>query len=352
MRNPCHFVPLLALALSGCFLLHTGEPDPGPGPGPAPVPGRCTVPDGMVCCSFRAEPVRTGETDCPFQCPAGSTLTADWECGGAVDAGGRPTPMPPPVPPPTMCPPARAHWACLDEAFIAPVRTAFELPVQIDACTCCADTECVVEADDASRTLRITTTMCPDPCDCDTCVLPTLRCEVPPLRRGDWTVVANGAEAFTLPVSNEEPARSPPACATFAQEDSCALDERISLVPAPPNQVCVNGHRWLDQAEIVLLRSCPDCALLDGPCQVSLRPRLTDDLPPGGDLYVESATSHYTACDVDCPAICTERAQRCITPPLNDGDFYRIFYEGTPTGSFTAGSDAASCTFFEPPVPG
>lgn len=350
MRNLCHFVPVLALALSGCFLVHNGEPEPGPGPGPAPIPepGRCSVPDGMVCCSFRAEPVRTGETDCPFQCPPGSTLTADWECGGAGVADGGVAPPPVPLP---RCPPTRADWACFDDAFAAPVGTPFELPVQLDTCACCAETECVVEADDASRTLRLTTALCPDPCDCDACFLPVVECEVPPLREGDWTVVANGAEAFTLPVTDEEPF-TPPACATFAQEDSCALDERIETVPFPPEQICVAEHRLVDRAEVSLVRSCPDCAQLDGPCNVALHPRFTDDLPPGGDLHIDAATGHTTDCDVDCPAVCVERTQRCISPRLNDGEFYRVFYDGRVVGSFTAGTGAASCTLLDPPVPG
>ena len=79
---------------------------------------------------------------------------------------------------------------------------------------------CGVDVDHDSQTLNLTTTLCPDPCDCDSCDLPTAQCEIPALGAGLWDVVVNDHPAFRLPISYEREI-PPPRCASYAAEELC-----------------------------------------------------------------------------------------------------------------------------------
>jgi hypothetical protein len=68
----------------------------------------------------------------------------------------------------------------------------------------------------------------------------------------------------------------------------------------------------------------------------TLEPRLTDDLPPGGEIRL-APQHHATSCDIDCPEVCTRFEQRCEIPSLTPGDFYRVWADGEVMLSFTAG---------------
>ncbi len=334
MRSSCHFVPALvcALALPGCLLSHQNETEPG----------FCGRPAGMVCCRDGVS-VGSDPTPCPFECPAGTRLVRDLDCVGIVIDGGMPPPPPPPPPPPA-CPLVRAHVACLAEDLVVAPGVPFELPLTYDQCGCCIETACAVEADDATRTLRLGTTLCPDPCDCDTCVVPTVTCSVPGLRRGSWRVIANGSDAFTLRVGGAVEPAAAGACATFADENDCEPGERLDLHEVRPETVCAEPHAFLPLHHLRLSWSCPDCREINGPCVVRYEERFTDDLPPGGELHLAPPTAHTADCRADCPPACFERMEECITPDLLPGNFYRVWYEDRPILSFTAGDGSASCT--------
>lgn len=346
MKSVCHFVPALAFALalpiSGCYGIHgTGEP------------GRCPITPGMVCCA-RGAPLPVGESECPFRCPPGSALIPSFECEpSSYDGGTPPSPPPPRDGGRLLCPEARADATCL-RSFFAPAATPFELPVAFEGCACCADAECRAEPDFATQTLRLTTTLCPDPCDCDACNIPTALCEVPALPEGDWDVVVNGSHAFTLPVLFDSGlVPLPPACATFASPDFCAFDEEITLIPSRPSTICVGPSSPYGNREMNIQMSfeCPSCGELNGTCVVIAEPRYTDDLPPGGELRIIS-TLHVTDCDVDCPPECSLRVQDCWVPPLVEGEFYRVWLGDSIVSSFTVGGGAVACTFIDGIPPG
>lgn len=342
MRSSCHFVPALvcALACAGCSQSHSSDADAGVTPPPADAGGGlCSQPSDAVCCEAGRE-VPAPPTPCPFRCPEGAVIVPVFFCGGGWDGGG----PPPPPPPPPPCPLVRADVACLAEDLVVAPGVPFELPLAYDQCGCCIETACSVEADDATRTLRLGTTLCPDPCDCDACVVPTVTCSVPGLRRGSWRVIANGSDAFTLSVGGAVDPTAAGACATFADANDCEPGERLDLHEVRPEIVCAEPHAFLPQHRLRLSWSCPDCREINGPCIVQYEERFTDDLPPGGELHLAPPTAHTADCRADCPPACFERTAECITPDLVAGNFYRVWYEDRPILSFTAGDGAAICS--------
>ncbi|MBW2461589.1 MAG: hypothetical protein JRH11_08070 [Deltaproteobacteria bacterium] len=349
MRWMCHYVPVAlsaGLFLSACYADHGDECDE-------------RLPTAQVCCDGAGNSVPPASM-CPFVCGRGTAVASADECAvgtpppPVVDAGpGTPDAAPPPSdasPPPLECPLARAAATCL-ESFLVEPGVPFALPVTFDACTCCADTQCAAETDAASQTLYLTTALCPDPCDCDSCNTPQGRCDVPPLAEGTWNVVVNDAPAFQLPVYPDSGlVAPPPGCATYAEPDACAFSERIDPTGWRPTQVCAEQHPWLgtpSEVTLTLASDCWTCGQLLGPCQVTLEERHTFDLPPGGELRV-SPQYHWTACDVDCPAVCIEAEQRCVAPPLNPGEFYRVWADGEVMLSFVAGEADGICSVRTP----
>jgi hypothetical protein len=339
-----HIVPLLSLGLlSGCYLAH-GEP------------GReaCGPPLGQVCCDDGGRSVAAPPT-CPFACPAETVLMSQRLCtpdvepwpvdGGPlepIDAG--------PIPDgggPLECPLVRADATCLASWLVAP-GVPFELPVTFDTCGCCAASECRAEVTsvDGAPTLRLTTTLCPDPCDCSVCRTPEARCAVPALHEGAWNVVVNGAPAFTLPVfADSGLVPPPPACATYAEPDVCRVSEApLEASGWRPAEVCVSEElrEGAPQTVVAAISDCWTCGDLEGDCLARVEPRFTDDLPPGGEIRL-GPTHHATACDVDCPAVCMQHEQRCILPPLTPGDVYRVWADGEPMLTFVAGETPRRC---------
>lgn len=246
--------------------------------------------------------------------------------------------------PPPRCAPTRADLTCLESFQVEPGR-AFSLPYVFDQCACCAETECRVAVDRTTRTVSIATTLCPDPCDCAACNAPRGACDVPPLDEGEWLVVANGAPAFVLPVHPDSGlVPPPPACARYAEIDDSGCGPST---PVPGRSVagelCFETDPRPDGLDVIRLRSpCWPCADRLGPCVARLEPRFTDDLPPGGELFLEP-TSYPIACDVDCPAVCVEQQIECFVPELVDGDLYRVHAGGRIVGAFTAGASGSSC---------
>ena len=160
---------------------------------------------------------------------------------------------------------------------------------------------------------------------------------MPALERGIWSVVVNDAPAFALPVMEDSGlVPPPPTCVRYAEPDRCDDRDTLTLSEAPASSVCAE-HAPDGSFRLRLRHDCWDCHDLEGPCLVVLEPRLTDDLPPGGELRVIS-TSHATECDVDCPGVCLPGERTCPTPPLVAGELYRVWRGTEALTTFTAGS--------------
>lgn len=307
MRSACQIVLtslVAAGALSGCYLFHGGE-----------APTESSPRDAGVAADARwAMPTPRRE-----------------DAGVGADAG-------------LACPLVRGDATCLESFLVAPGRP-FTLPVTFHTCGCCAQTECAVAVDPETRTIALTTTLCPDPCDCDACVTPEARCEVPPLPRGLWRVDVDGAPAFELPVEEDSGlVAPPPACATYAEVDPCGrASGSISAERWSGEASCARPRRSVGDVDVIdVFHECWGCADLQGPCYATLEERLTDDLPPGADLYV-SPTRYATWCDVDCPGVCIATTRTCVVPPLVRGDTYRVFVGDRLSHSFVAGEPPAPC---------
>jgi hypothetical protein len=264
--------------------------------------------------------------------------------GTSEDAGIVPIDAPSSIhPPPLHCALTRPDVSCFESFLVQPGRP-FELPFAFDQCACCAETECAVSVDAATQTLSLTTTLCPDPCDCDACRTPRGTCAVPALEEGLWSVVVNDFPAFQLPVSEDGGfVPPPPACATYAQVDRCEPAFPFAGLPFELADACLETGSSVSGLDVLRIHDpCGTCTLLDAPCYASLEPRLTDDLPPGGDLHVFGG-EYGTACDVDCPGVCVPRDHQCFAPPLVRGDVYRVFVGDTRLTTFVAGDPSAAC---------
>lgn len=321
MRLVCHLVPAVTLVViaGGCSIFH----------------GRCE-PVIEVCCDDVSGAYVQDATGCPGSCPSGSFVAPS--CGPTPgDAG---TPVDSGTSQPLMCMPRRGVATCLRESVVESGQ-GFLLPVDMASCGCCPGTECEVAIDEASQTVRVTTTLCPDPCDCDACIPVEASCAVPALAPGDWNVVVNEAPAFTLSAAIAAPGLTPapPLCATYARVDDCALSEDLDAEPREPERLCLEAAPggYVMRMEV----DCIGCGELLGPCLVRAEPRFTDDLPAGGELYVDTFSAQ-SDCDVDCPAICVQDSIDCRVPELEAGEFYRVWHQGTEIGSFTVG-DGTEC---------
>lgn len=247
----------------------------------------------------------------------------------------------PPIDSGLFCPVVRADYLCL-EPFLVQPGLAFSLPLSFATCGCCVNSECTVGVDAGAHTLDLTTTLCPDPCDCDACVTPTVSCEVPALAEGDWTVNVNGSAALSLPVFYDSGfAPPPPACVDFAEPSSCAGDLTLPGTVRTTSLACAVMEAVSPTAYTVELTDpCGGCAR-ESTCVVSLQPRYTDDLPPGGELYV--GVNQYVESCVDCLPTCSMVTRRCPVPPLVPGDVYRIHIDGVSPFTFVAGTDSRTC---------
>jgi hypothetical protein len=96
-------------------------------------------------------------------------------------------------------------------------------------------------------------------------------------------------------------------------------------------------------ARVELIEDCPSCWLLDGPCEVEVEPRFTDDLPPGGEIRV-SAVEYPTGCDVACSGECTQTTRSCTVPALANGEYYRVWVGGEIVLTFVQGTDGRVCS--------
>lgn len=309
MPRVCHLVLALSLFVPACYDMH----------------GR----DGRV------------DAGAPIGSDAGSTRP-DTSLP-SPDAGARPDV-------PSVCPLLRADASCLETAIFA--GQPFELPFQYDTCGCCIETSCSVLVDERTRTLRLTTGLCPDPCDCDACITPRGTCSVPAISEdaaGQWTVEVNGTAAFTTYVAPREiPSEPvPPTCATYAEIDECG-GARPDFTTGPVRgDICVEAVHHADRTTLRVVDPCWDCGRLDSSCTVTVHERLTDDLPPGYDIDLH-ARDYWTACDVDCPAVCIPHTRECDVPALDPSAYNRVFVDGEYVTAYVAGGPSAPCGDAEP----
>jgi hypothetical protein len=240
-----------------------------------------------------------------------------------------------------LCPVLRANGVCLEDARIAAGR-AFELPFQLDTCGCCPATECAVGVDAATRTLRVTTTFCADPCDCAACNPAVARCAFPALDAGTWTLEVNGEPASRLEVDDGPGVvPAPAACIDFAEDNGCDTGDPLGGAPQRATDVCVTSDR-AQRHVVSLVDACGGCSL-EGPCVVTVEKRFTDDLPSGNEIRV-SATRYENACMPACPEVCMETTRTCILPPLVEGETQRVFVEGRPPFVFVSGREVRACS--------
>ncbi|MEM9188776.1 MAG: hypothetical protein AAGF12_06350 [Myxococcota bacterium] len=324
--------------MSACYTSHTKD--------------ECAEASSARCCSPDGRAVAPVST-CPLRCPPGSRIENGALCPGpdaSIPDGGVPdadAAMPDGVVNPPICvpTPSRGAWTCRPEAHVAPGRP-FELSVTIDACTCCPAASCTATFGSVlgNPTLQLTTELC-DECDCLGCGGPfEVVCSVEALEEGVYPVVANSAYAFDLTVSGDLDDQ-PPACSTFASESLCSPSPfTANTSPFDPELTCVRRAEALEATRLELFSSCWRSGDIPGDCETEVRPRLTDDLPFGGDIFVVPKT-HPSLCLVVDPGACTTNSMECVLPPLELDGFYRVFVGGRQVTSFTAGQPSEEvCT--------
>lgn len=237
----------------------------------------------------------------------------------------------PPIDAALMCPLARADFTCFSSEDVVPGRP-FTLPLSFDTLVCCGDAACAVAVDAATRTLHLTSALCPDTCECRPTRTPVAECAIPALAEGVWLVEVNGAAAFQLPVGTYVTDR----CIEFAEVDSCTSPATIvaasmQSVSSACVHTSVDGDRnWIDVTD--------DCGTCDreGPCIINVF-----STPDGAVGNIDMHAYRFrSACAPDCPAVCIPHTRRCELPPLHVGGYY----EGPLPGlAFVVGTDTELC---------
>jgi hypothetical protein len=317
MSRLCRFVPcaltaLTALALAACAESRAADPVDAGAPGPDATVADAAVPDAAV-------------PDAAM--PDATVPDAAMPDAGSLDAG-------------LFCPAFPASGVCLESGLL-PARRPFELDLQLDACGCCPGSECAVDVAPASRTLRVTTTLCADPCDCAACNAAFARCAFPALEPGTWTLEVNGEPASRVEVDDGASlVPAPPACIDFAAVTSCESATPLDGTPQRVTDVCAASD-FAMRHTLRLVDACGGCTL-EGPCVVTVEPRLTDDLPPGNEIRVR-ASRYENACMPGCFAVCMNTTRTCLLPPLVEGETQRVYVEGLPPFTFVSGANVSSC---------
>jgi hypothetical protein len=191
-------------------------------------------------------------------------------------------------------------------------------------CYCGETIECVARRGSAPNTLLIDAGLCAEGPLCDACFpYITGSCTLPPLEAGSWHVEINGEPAFDVDVLERGIVPEWGAmCVRPAQvgEPSCGVS--WPPVAGRHDQVCHPQAVYIDsRVEIEVTNTCGTCET-GGPCFVEI----FDDV-----IRVRPSTL-YPACDIACPAVCIERTDVCVTPPLPEGT-WRVEVEGIGGGS-------------------
>ncbi len=275
------------------------------------------------------------------------------DAGPSIGSDAAPRPDTPPAPRdagprpdvPSACPLLRADASCL-ESFQIIAGRPFELPFQYDTCGCCIETSCDVVVDEADRTLRLSTGLCPDECDCDACITPRGSCAVPPIREaaaGQWTVEVNGTDAFRIGVVPSDVSVEPPphACATYAEPDPCGGRPDFTTGPVR-GDVCVEVAEHADRTALAVIDFCATCSDVDAACNVTVFERLTDDLPFGYDIELHAGT-YTSSCALACPDVCEVHARECDVPALDPSAYNRVMIDGEVVTTYGPGVARTAC---------
>ncbi len=235
---------------------------------------------------------------------------------------------------PDLCPPRRAELLCLDYPLIPP-RMPFTLPLRFAGCFCEERTTCQVRVD--GNRISIETGVCESLALCAECQ-PEIEasCELPPLPRDVYQLDVNGSPAADLVVDFDSGLVPPPPACVMLQEGCPTGSSDVSNRPDRFDTACVDGE--LERSWIELVDTCAECPAGNGTCTVIYEERLTDDLPAGGEIYVQP---NVDICRDDaCDPSCEEHVRRCAIPErLMPGGFYRVWLpdEDGPAFSFTGG---------------
>ncbi len=200
------------------------------------------------------------------------------------------------------------------------------IPVQVggtEECFCGESIQCTATVTGES-TLELQTGLCEEEILCEAC-LPFVEgeCELPPLEEGQWSVVVNGAPAFTLHAigSHTRPERGSVCLRSAAVDPFCPPGELIGGEYVPSLACHPTAAFRGTRVPIRVVDACRHCGAHAGPCRVTVFDAVIRVEPS----YAESA------CDVDCPSDCSRVEDVCYTPPLSEG-VWRVLvgdYEST-----------------------
>ncbi len=263
-----------------------------------------------------------------------------------IDAPAVPLDAPPvPFDAPFSCPLARPHVLCAPN-LLFPAMEAFALELTFVQPICGERPRCEVRIE--GTVLHLSTQLCPLPpgADCAPRGTTSVSCELPPLPPARYTIVANGAAATEIMVDFDSGVLpTPPFCTTLATVDECRASAPLPGTRDDADEVCLGLSTSSDEIEFIELRdTCAECPFYDGTCTVTVEPRLTFDLPPGGEIRVHPRI-FSGACDGPCDPSCEEHIRRCAIPRLNAGDYYRVWLEDAvrPSFEWVEGVDEPPC---------
>lgn len=298
LRRLCRFAPLLGLVLplAGCFDTHGGTP------APLVDGGSVDGGSGGGTCDCCGTPVGIGPGE---TCLSG---VCDPYCGIVhPDAGPGPS---------CAAEPASIDLACFSHVTAG---RPFELPVLIggeDGCFCGEEVTCAARVE-SEGVLVLETGLCPGLAICEACnpfVAGT--CALPPLDAGTWRVRVNGTDAWELEVTSPDVLPERGAQCVRRADDGGACGNAFPPSEYAPSRACHPSGAYVgERVPIRVVDPCGGCATVAGPCEVSVF----------DDVIRVHAERVSIGCDVDCPAICTEREDVCWTPPLEAGTWTVVF---------------------------
>ena len=216
----------------------------------------------------------------------------------------------------TFNPSDRVVLACvLNSMGVIPPMRESRLILDRSACVCAAQRACSVRVD--GDILRIETRSCEEEVECDSCDFDQT-CVVPPLPPGQYRLVVDGLETYSLDVGGALPAPAGPRCYRLPAPRSDLPDD-FCTAPRGISDFSRACHRPLEdvgaRATITLTSTCLDCNLWSGGCEarvegtrIVLSPRLQD------------CTCTMSGCAGVCES-CTTHEITCTTPALRAGDY-------------------------------
>jgi hypothetical protein len=233
------------------------------------------------------------------------------------------------------CSPRRADVTCGTAPH--PSGIPFDLPVAIGGdgeCYCGETVDCAVSVRPGPTgepvELDLNTNICVGGALCDAC-FPYIEgsCRVPALPEGSYPVWMNGERAFDLEVEG----------ADFIGQEQCtrvAAPDPLGCGPVSwppqgfePGEICHPESVFTgSRATITVVDTCASCGQQPGPCTVTV-----DESGFAPVLQVQTSRT-YTACDVDCPAICMRMEHECVVPDtLAPETYHQVLVNGVNFGT-------------------